>query len=429
MATRDEPGGGLRSGYATKFGVATALLLVFLTGASYHAYTDLAAQMPPSHERMLLSGFLTLLLTFVAGVAVIGATIGREALSSLALVRERARQMERGDLDVDLQTGKTDEIGDLVRSFATMRDALQTRIRRAEEQNSRLRARVDDYSEAMRAAADGDLTVRMEPDEEIEAMAQVAESFNGMMEELEDTVIEVRSFATEVSEAADDLSEQAARSREAATTVATVAENIEQGEVEVDLRPGDEDVRLDAVEMEAVDLARVDDESTRETLRTLTQASARMEEVDDVADFISEVANETNMLALNASIEASKVEGGSEGFEVVADEIKSLAEETSASADEIETMMSRVREETTEAIDTVAEQQEDVMDSVADQTGSLRETSNRLRGRLTDLDVSEPVDAGTDAGARLDDRVAVTDGDPLEETDVDLQSEAHQNDD
>jgi methyl-accepting chemotaxis protein len=398
MATRTENVRRSRAGYATKFGAGVLLLFLAIVGASVNTYFSLASQVSADARAQLLSGLLTIVLATFVLIMFVAAVLGREALSALTVLKERAQQIERGDLDVELQTNKTDEMGDLYRSFAAMRDALRERISRAERQNQRLQARADEYSQAMQAAAAGDLTARMEPDQEIDAMAQIAESFNGMMDELEGTVVETQVFATEVATAADELSQQAGRSKEGAKAVSAVAERIETGGIgqEIDAIGGDgtraiegDTAAEDALEtVDAVDYHE-EEEAVRETLETLARAGVRLQGVDQVTEFISKVAGETNMLALNASIEASKVDGGAEGFEVVADEIKSLAEETSASAEEIDAMMGEIRREMNKAVGEVAAQQETVMDDVADRTGDLRRSSQQLRDRLGQLNVSE----------------------------------------
>jgi methyl-accepting chemotaxis protein len=386
---------GLRGSYAAKFGAGVLLLFTVVALAAANTFTALAPELTAQQSTQLLSGLAAVLVVFVVWVGFITATVGREALTSVGTLTQRSRQMERGDLNVDLQTNKNDELGDLNRSFAAMRDALRSRIRQTEQQNRVLQARAEEYSRVMEAAAAGDLTVRMEPDEDIEAMNEIATSFNEMMDDLERTVVEVQAFATQVAGATDELAQQAAQSQQAAQAIVEVAEAIEgDGHSAVDVPELDagespEDVEVDLAAVDgAENLPRVDGEF-EDTLSSLAQLNARMEQVDDVGEFISDVANETNMLALNASIEASKVESGAEGFEVVADEIKSLAEETKTSADDIERIMQGVRGGTTETIDDIVRQQATVLETIGQQAGDLARTSNDLREVLARLSVSD----------------------------------------
>jgi methyl-accepting chemotaxis protein len=386
---------GLRGSYAAKFGAGVLLLFTVVALAAANTFTALAPELTAQQSTQLLSGLAAVLVVFVVWVGFITATVGREALTSVGTLTQRSRQMERGDLNVDLQTNKNDELGDLNRSFAAMRDALRSRIRQTEQQNRVLQARAEEYSRVMEAAAAGDLTVRMEPDEDIEAMNEIATSFNEMMDDLERTVVEVQAFATQVAGATDELAQQAAQSQQAAQAIVEVAEAIEgDGHSAVDVPELDagespEDVEVDLTAVDgAENLPRVDGEF-EDTLSSLAQLNARMEQVDDVGEFISDVANETNMLALNASIEASKVESGAEGFEVVADEIKSLAEETKTSADDIERIMQGVRGGTTETIDDIVRQQATVLETIGQQAGDLARTSNDLREVLARLSVSD----------------------------------------
>jgi methyl-accepting chemotaxis protein len=388
MPTNDSPS-WIRTSYIIKFGLGVGLVLLLVAAASLNTLYNVAPLLEGSDGK-LVSGILTIVLSLLITSAFITATLGRETLSALTVLSARAKEMEGGNLDVDLQTNRDGELGDLYRSFEAMRDALRGRIRQAEYRNERLQARTTEYSQILQLAAAGDLTVRMEPDEEIDAMAEIARSFNDMMDELEGTVVQAQAFATEVSQASETLNREAEQSRLAAEAVVQFVSRMEHGEGLPGSAATAED--FDLGEVTSADLLRAAD-GTEETLQTLVKAGSRMERIDEVVDVISKVASETNMLALNASIEASKVDGGAEGFEVVADEIKSLAQETGDSTEEIERTMEGIRRDSSDAIQRVAQQQETVTESVAMQTSELRHAASELRSELAGLQVSNTTEA------------------------------------
>ena len=121
----------------------------------------------------------------------------------------------------------------------------------------------------------------------------------------------------------------------------------------------------------------------------LTEVDALRERVDHIAealDGIDRITDQTNMLALNASIEAARAGSESDGFAVVADEIKQLAEESQAQADDIDTALAAVREATddtveqleaaVEAIDEGADQVESAMTSLDSVADTVAETAD-----------------------------------------------------
>ena len=343
---------------------------------------------------------LLLILLTLASLGVVGAVLGTRTVLPLSRLRNRAERIESGDLDVDLSTGRIDEIGRLFRSFGEMRDSLRDRIAEAEtaadeaeaareeaEAVTRdMEARAADYSEVMGAVADGDLTRRMDPDADREAMREIAEEFNDMVAQLERTTARVAAFAGEVDGASAELAAGADEVETASGTVSEQIQEIADGAIS-------QDERLDEVSDEMSDLSASIEEvaSSAASVAETAEAAAergesgreaasealdemdaiearsaaaveqmealdeRMDEIDEVVEFITDVAEQTNILALNASIEAARAGEAGEGFAVVADEVKDLAEETQEAAAEIESQIEAVREEADETVDDIRE--------------------------------------------------------------------------
>lgn len=381
--------GQLTSSYVTKFVGAVALIAVALVVTSANMYLNLAPELSAEGQATLLSGVLSILFAFVIGMSFVAAAIGRESLSSLNLLQTRARQIERGNLDVELQTNKNDELGDLYRTFAAMRDGLRARIQETEAQNQRLQQRAAEYGEVMEAVGQGDLSRRLDEDAEIEAMTELAENFNSMMDRLERTVGEVHAFTDRVAEATDALEEQTDQSVRASAEVYNAAKDIEVGAdpEEPGILAELDDVAIQADQSSASDteLARVG-----ETVDAIDRLNQQMDQIDEIVEFINDVANETNMLALNAGIEATKVDGdGADGFKIVAEEVKTLAEETQNGTKEMETISRDIRDETNEAVKNILRQHAALVSIMNGHAAELSEAADDLRLTLSQLNVSD----------------------------------------
>lgn len=190
-------------------------------------------------------------------------------------------------------------------------------------------------------------------------IASLADQQSGNMDELSREVGDVSAAVEEIAVSTDEVS---AQSDDAATLA---EEGFEQAS---ELRD-----RVDAIHARAT--------RVNEAVEVLVDHLA---DIDEFVETINDIADQTNMLALNASIEAARVDGG-DGFAVVADEVKSLAEDSQEEAARIRELVATIDEATTRVTDDI----EDVCEeAAAGQTATDRavetfESIEDITGRLS----------------------------------------------
>jgi methyl-accepting chemotaxis protein len=214
--------------------------------------------------------------------------------------------------------------------------------------------------------------------ESVDAMASQVSNVIGRIAEssaqLASASEQLSASSTQIAEGADRQSGQTAQvataMEEMNATVIEVAKNSQQ--VSESAR-GAQHIALDGgkVVEQAISAMQEVSESTEVTADTIKKLGRSSEEIGTIVSVINDIADQTNLLALNAAIEAARAGEQGRGFAVVADEVRKLAERTTKATKEISGMINTIQSETGKAVDAMAEGTQKVENGVtlANQAG------------------------------------------------------------
>jgi methyl-accepting chemotaxis protein len=182
----------------------------------------------------------------------------------------------------------------------------------------------------------------------LESLAETLSEASVTIEEMTSSIEAVARNAEVLSLAASRTSQTVSEMAGAVNEVAKIAEEADRisQRASDDARTGDEAVAKTVTGMKTIS------DTMENTARVITGLGKRSQEIGKILEVIEEIADQTNLLALNAAIEAARAGEAGRGFAVVADEVRKLAERSVEATKEIGEVIRQVQEETTAAVDT-----------------------------------------------------------------------------
>jgi twitching motility protein PilJ len=249
-------------------------------------------------------------------------------------------------------------------SYKLVHDA-QLRYKAALEQNRRNQQAILRLLDEISGLAEGDLTVHATVTEDI--TGAIADAINYAIDSLHTLVDTINETALEISSAAQETQTTALHLAEASNTQAEqiIGVSAAINEMAVSIEQVSQNAReSDKVAHKSVDTAKKGAATVRDTIRAMDsireqiqETSKRIkrlgessQEIGDIVELIQDIADQTNILALNAAIQAAMAGEAGRGFTVVADEVQRLAERVSNSTKQIEALVKTIQADTNEAV-------------------------------------------------------------------------------
>lgn len=270
--------------------------------------------------------------------------VSRSITRPLTQVVQVMDKMASGDLRERLSEDRTDELGDLARSANVTAKAMSGVI-----------AQVQTSSEEVAAAAT--------------QISASADEISSTMSQQTSQVDSIAQAMTEMNSASRDVATQASN---AATSAKSSGDAAQQG---------------GGVVRETVEAMQEINRTVSEAVAAVSALGKRGEQIGEIVGVINDIAEQTNLLALNAAIEAARAGEHGRGFAVVADEVRKLADRTTKATAEIGESIALIRSDTTTAVESIEQGKSKVAEGVekATEAGSSIEAIVRGSGEVSSL--------------------------------------------
>ena len=286
-----------------------------------------------------------LILILLGGAVLLAALmalmISRSVVRPLSTALSAAQTIAGGDLTSNIEATGQDEPARLLEALAVMRENLRSAISQISNSSTQLASATEELS-------------------------SVAEDASRSLQEQTDEVQQAASAVNEMTAAVEDVARNATETSEASVTSAEDAETGRARVVET----------VEAIQHMTAEIKR--------TSSSVNELADQASDIGKVMDVIVAIAEQTNLLALNAAIEAARAGEAGRGFAVVADEVRALAHRTQSSTKEIGSIVTSIQSGTKTAVSSM-EESWDRATATLDIANAAGEALERIANGITQI--------------------------------------------
>ena len=268
---------------------------------------------------LLLISAITVFIMLLAGVFTV--ILSKQIATPISKAMEVSQQIANGNLAVNIKSNSKDEIGKLMMTMENMVKNLKNIV-------IELKSSADTIASASNQ------------------LSTSSEQMSRGVAEQSGRASQIATSATEMSQSVIDIAKNASNIATAATDTAKIAKD------------GGEIVQRSVDEVKAIA------DTVNESAQMISSLGDRSRQIGEIISVIKDIADQTNLLALNAAIEAARAGEQGRGFAVVADEVRKLAERTAKATSEIGEMIKGIQDEVERAVTSMDKGTEKVQSGV-----------------------------------------------------------------
>jgi twitching motility protein PilJ len=362
--------------------------------------------------------FLALGLTLVAVLNLLW--FRNSVVKPLKSIENVISSVKKGNYSDRIRITSKDEFSDIADTFNETMDKLASLIQTDDERKS-MQGDIIRFLNILSAASEGDLSQKAEVTPDV--FGSLADAFNLMAEGLAELIKEVNRSAneassrssalvqiigkleegavlqkTEVKTASDAVNFSAASALQVAEKT-KLAQHISEDAFTAINKGG----KIVADSINGMQLIRVTVQAINKRMKLLSE---KLMEIGIISQLISEIANRTNLLALNASIEAARAGDQGKGFVIIADEIRGLAERSAKSTKQISDIISAIQSEASSVTRHLEEETNyvEMETNMASDTGTIFRQIETLIKNIGE--VTAEIDAATTEQRSITDKVS-----------------------
>jgi len=326
---------------------------------------------------------LLIALVSVAGTLWLGIHLGNRIGRPISELVVIAEAVSVGDIKQTIKISSKDEVGVLAESFRKLIDYMKS------------------LAEASERIAANDLTVNVQPKSERDVLGtsfkSMAASMSAMIRQLGENARELVSAATEIASSSEQMSKGAKNQSDQVNQVSTAVEEMTATIFESSKNAGEASTTAKGAADTAISGGRIVNDTiqgmrtiasvVRQSAESITKLAGSADQIGEIIGVIDDIADQTNLLALNAAIEAARAGEQGRGFAVVADEVRKLAERTSKATGEITEMIKGIQKQTEDAVHSMEAgiQEVDKGRESADKAGNSLNEIVAMAQRVTEM--------------------------------------------